>query len=61
MDIPDAAHMQLALRRWLDGNTTRARRLLEQPSRLAPALEQLLSSAVLNGIETVPTKTDTQA
>jgi hypothetical protein len=61
MDIPDAAHMQLALRRWLDGNATRARRLLEQPSRLAPALEQLLSSAVLNGIETVPTKTELPA
>ena len=61
MEITDPAQMQAALQRWLDGNTARARRLLEQPTRLAPALEQLLSSALLNGIETVPTKTDTQA
>lgn len=55
MGITNPADMEAALKRWLLGHQDRARRLIASPSRLAPAIEQLLTAAVMNGMEATPT------
>lgn len=55
MGISNPADMEAALKRWLLGHQDRARRLIASPGRLAPAIEQLLTAAVMNGMESTPT------
>ncbi len=55
MGITNPGDMEAALKRWLLGHQDRARRLIASPSRLAPAIEHLLTAAVMNGMEATPT------
>ena len=58
LELDEPEQIRAALKRWLGKNTERAKRLLESPSRLAPAIEQLISTALLNGLQESPDHED---